>query len=324
VDAYINCKEAYRELCDHEPTIKLFSKDWWLDAVCGEKNWDVILVTENAQVVGAMPYYFRKKSPFNIITLPKLTQTMGPWLKYNPNMKYSTRLSFEKKVFNELINNIPKVAYFRQNFDYSISNWLPFYWKGFKQSTRYTYVVEDLEHLDSVYSKFDRKKREKIRKAEEIVEVSMCNDIELFFKINQMTFQRQELEVPYSLPFLKRLDSECAKRDCRRILLATDKQDRIHSALYVVWDEQSAFLLMSGTNPEFKNSESNTLLTWEAMKIAANRVKKFDFEGSMMENVEEFFRGFGAVQRPYFSIWKINSRLFSIILYARELIKRRH
>jgi len=322
VEAQINCKEAYRELCNHEPTIKLFSKDWWLDSVCGEKNWDVILVTENAQVVAAMPYYFRRKFVFNIITLPKLTQTMGPWLKYNPNMRYSTRLSFEKKIFTELINKIPKVAYFRQNFDYSITNWLPFYWKGFKQSTRYTYVVEDLEDLDSVYSGFDRKKREKIRKAEGNVEVKISTDIELFFKINQMTFQRQGLEVPYSLPFLKRLDGECAKRDCRRILLATDKHNRIHSALYLVWDEQSAYLLMSGTDPEFKNSESNTLLTWEAMKIAENRVKKFDFEGSMMENVEEFFRGFGAVQRPYFSISKTNSRLFGILFSARKLIKR--
>jgi len=37
-------KELYREFCQVEDNIPIFSKDWWMDAVCGEDNWDVILI----------------------------------------------------------------------------------------------------------------------------------------------------------------------------------------------------------------------------------------------------------------------------------------
>jgi len=37
-------KELYREFCKVEDNIPIFSKDWWMDAVCGEDKWDVILI----------------------------------------------------------------------------------------------------------------------------------------------------------------------------------------------------------------------------------------------------------------------------------------
>ena len=39
----MNSKERYRILCDHERSIPIFSRDWWLDAVSNEA-WDVSLV----------------------------------------------------------------------------------------------------------------------------------------------------------------------------------------------------------------------------------------------------------------------------------------
>jgi hypothetical protein len=37
-------KQKYRKFCKKEKNIPVFSKDWWLDAVCGEENWDVAIV----------------------------------------------------------------------------------------------------------------------------------------------------------------------------------------------------------------------------------------------------------------------------------------
>ena len=38
----------------------------------------------------------------------------------------------------------------------------------------------------------------------------------------------------------------------------------------------------------------------------------FDFEGSMIESVERFFRAFGGQQRPYFHVTKTSSRLMKM------------
>ena len=50
-------KEKYSEFCQKEKNIPIFSKDWWLDAVCGENNWDVALVEKGGQIMASMPYY---------------------------------------------------------------------------------------------------------------------------------------------------------------------------------------------------------------------------------------------------------------------------
>jgi hypothetical protein len=49
--------------------------------------------------------------------------------------------------------------------------------------------------------------------------------------------------------------------------------------------------------------------------------KKFDFEGSMIEPVEKFFRAFGATQMPYFQVKKTNSRLLKLRSALKTLIR---
>jgi hypothetical protein len=69
---------------------------------------------------------------------------------------------------------------------------------------------------------------------------------------------------------------------------------------------------MGGSDPELRNSGANSLCMWEAIKFASTVTKAFDFEGSMIESVERFFRAFGARQVPYFQISKINSPFVKI------------
>lgn len=39
-----NNKSEYIDFCIHESLIPVFSRPWWLDAVCGPDLWDVILI----------------------------------------------------------------------------------------------------------------------------------------------------------------------------------------------------------------------------------------------------------------------------------------
>lgn len=75
-------KDKYRHLLETEKTIPIFSRDWWMDAVCGEDNWDVLLVEKNGEIVASMPYYIHKKYGLTVITQPTLTQTNGMWIYY--------------------------------------------------------------------------------------------------------------------------------------------------------------------------------------------------------------------------------------------------
>ena len=316
-------KDLYRALCKSEPTIPIFSKDWWLDAVCGENNWDVIIIEKNGNVVGAMPYYIMKKRGAKIITMPPLTQTMGPWVKYPPNQKYANKLSHENRVYSEMISKLPDYDYFYQQFNYRVTNWLPFFWRGFQETTRYTYVIEDLDDMNEVLLRFKDNMRNKINKARKIVTIVDDGKIEDFYTINKKTFARQRIDIPYSLDFIINKDNILAKKNCRRIFFAVDKQGYIHSALYLVWDELSSYVHMVGEDPALRNSGAGILLIYESIKFTKETLNLncYDFEGSMIESVEEVRRSCGGVQKPYFAVSKTNSRYLKLRDYMVQGIR---
>ena len=66
---------------------------------------------------------------------------------------------------------------------------------------------------------------------------------------------------------------------------------------------------MQGTDPALRGSGAPLLAHWHAIQFAATVSKRYDFVGSMMENVERVFRSFGAVQKHYFSIYRERRRV---------------
>lgn len=299
-------KDKYRRLCKTEDTISLFLKDWWLDAVCGEDNWDVILAENGIEIVGALPYHHKMQWGLNIITMPKLTQTMGVWVKYPNGQKYKHKISYENKIINEIICKLPSIHYFFCNLEPSITNWLPFYWKGFQSMTRYLYVIEGSKDLAMVFENFRSNIKTDIKKAQKRLVVYTSDDLELFYKIHSLTFKRQGLQPPWSLGLIRRVDDVCKGKKCRKIYFAKDTQNNIHSVLYVIWDENNMYALMDGSDPKLRNSGSMSLLFWEAIQFSLSKGKNFDFRGSVIETIEKYLRAFGGQQKPYFAIYKIS------------------
>jgi hypothetical protein len=251
--------------------------------------------------------------------MPKLTQTMGPNKIYPKDQKYYKRLSLEKEVMSYFIDNLPKFDYFAQNINHKIKNWLPFYWKGFKQTTRYTYIIENTSDINNVWDNLTSDTRKKIKKAEKNLKIVETDNINKYFSMVKMSFERQNLATPYSIDFFNKLDQACSLHKSRKIYLAMDEQDRIHVAIYIVWDKKSIYLLSSGGDPKLRNSGAKNLLVWHALKFASDKKLSFDFEGSMMENIEIYNRSFGAVQKPFFTITKTNSKILKIKNLIKEI-----
>jgi len=314
-------REKYIIFCNEEPELPIFQQYWWLDAVCGIDKWNSIILENGNGITAVMPYFIEKKIFLEGISMPSLTQFMGPYLKYPLNQKYSKRLSYEKKNMTQLIKKLPEFYFFEQNFNHILSNWLPFYWLGFKQTTRYTYLITNEQDINDFYTKIDSNIRTDIKKAIKNVTVIENDDINTFFEINKMSFSRQKLEPPYDLDLLTKIDECCCIRNCRKILFAEDDIGQIHAAIYLVWDNKSVYYIMGGGNPKYRNSGATSLLIWEGIKFAFEIERVFDFEGSMMQPVEKFVRAFGAVQKPYFAISKTPSRLLRIKKFIRTIIR---
>ena len=127
-------------------------------------------------------------------------------------------------------------------------------------------------------------------------------------------------ELGESFEFIRNVDV-CSKiNKCRKILLGVDKENKIHAGIYLVWDENTMYYLLGGGDPKYRNSGATSLLLWEAIKLASSKGLSFDFEGSMIEPVEKFVRGFGAIQKPYFQIYKTDSKFLVALDFFKRII----
>jgi Acetyltransferase (GNAT) domain len=280
----------------------VFEQPWWLDAVA-PGQWGAAEVRRGGKVVARLPYVRRRRVGLTTIGQPPFTQTLGPWLAPMEG-KYARRVETEKKLLGQLVEALPPFDFFHQSMAPSLTNWLPFYWAGFQATVSYTYRICDLTDLDRVKSEFQEQVRRGIKKAEGAVEVDHDFPLEDLLRLNEQTYARQGVRAPHSADVVRRLDAACAQRGARRILGAVDAEGRTHAALYVVWDDRTLYALINARDPELQTFGSNTLLYWEAIKLASEVSQIFDFEGSMLEPIEHFFRGFGGRQTPYFSICK--------------------
>jgi lipid II:glycine glycyltransferase (peptidoglycan interpeptide bridge formation enzyme) len=296
----------------------IFEESWWLDAVA-PNTWDAVEIDKDGEVIARLPYVVKNKMGLTLLTMPKLTPLLGPWLQES-TAKYSKQLAQEKDLYGALIEKLPSYDYLVLNFHYSMTSWLPFYWHGFKQTTRYSYVLENIQDLDLVWAGFQENIRREIRKAQKKVIVRKDLDVNKFLDINLLTFQRQGKNLPYSRELVQNLDAACDRHQARQMFFAEDPQGRIHAAIYIVWDRNSAYYLMGGGDPELRNSGATSLLMWEAIKFAATVTKKFDFEGSIVEPIERFFRAFGGRQIPYFQVSKTSQRM-QLLLSGREMVR---
>lgn len=315
-------RDAYREFCSKKMNLPVFLYDWWLDAVCGEDKWDVAIVKPDTEILAFMPYFVKNILSFNISIMPQLTQFLGPWINYPNDLKETNRAEFEKKMMSELIEQLPESDNFEQNFHYSVNNWLPFYWKGYEQTTRYTYVIEDISYPERIFENFTPAKRKNIKKAEETVEIRFDMGAAEFYRHHTQSLQKQNIVISYPEETFKRIYESAYSHKAGRTIYAVDKQGNIHSALFVLWSKYSAYDLISSIDPEYKNSDSASLLVWEMIKYLSGKTYRFDFEGSMIESVERSFRQFGTVQKAYFNIRKNRSLTYRIFRYAREKFRK--
>ena len=292
---------AYRLFAATAPDLPLFLQPWYLDAVCQGGVWDAVLVEKGGRTVAAMPYFLKKKLFWRYIAMPQLCKFLGPYLL--PEFR---NLDQETRLYEALLEQLPKgLAAFQQDMNYSLTNWLPFYWRGFQQSTRYSYILSLDQPETEILRNISKNYRKKIRAASELLSVSSQLPLAELQRLLDLSFARQGLASPLSATFFQRVYEALVAHNCCKLFFALDTaKGTTHSGALLAWDGTSAYYLASGDDPALRASGSALLLKWEAILFAKNELKLpvFDFEGSMIRAIEVGRRDFGATQKPYFRI----------------------
>jgi len=296
----------------------IFETAWWLDAVA-PGAWSEATVVRDGECVARLPYVLKRVGPVRIMANPPLVPVLGPWLRPIDG-KEEHRLGQEIALLGELIDQLPAADVVVQSLSPRLTNWLPFYWRGYSGQLRYTYRIEDPSDLDRVWSGLRENIRREVRKASRTVEVRRSTDVEAFLEVFRPTLPR--VGKPGRLEdMIRRAERASRERDASTILLAVDESDRVRAGTMLVRDQGAVYYLLAGRDHRDAPVGAPSLLVWEGIKDAAERRLAFDFEGSMVETIERFFRAFGARQTPYVRVLKssVRGRAFEAV---RRLLRR--
>lgn len=308
-----NNKSEYGTFCLEHPDIPIFSQPWWLDTVCPDK-WDVLLLKRNNKIIASFPYYLTKtRRVFSHIMMPPLTQKMGPYIIYDKNKQSeSKKINYEHEIYGAFIKMFPKHLNFTVCFDWKYKNWLPFYWNGFKQTTRYTYLINNIKNHDLVQSNYSKSKKQPLLKARDTLSLKFDLPPDDFYRYFSEVIYGRNKDVSFDKNFFQNLYSEIYSRESGRVLYCTDRSGNIQAINMVVWDSECAYYLIAMRKKEYNTSGGTEFLVDETIKYVSQFVDTFDFEGSMIKGVEESYRHYGSRQVGYYEIRKCNSILLRV------------
>lgn len=299
----------------------VFEQPWWLDIVAPGR-WGEVRVERKDKVVARLPYVLNRGH----IVMPPMTQTLGIWMddSLKKYLRGNSHLNHQKSVIYELLENLPKHRSMNICLDHNTAYVLPFRWKGCRITPSFSYRIERVKEIDSIDEIIASKTMQRHVKAAERVTVvadNTENGINTLLRLNEMTYARQGRKAPGDAELYRKIMAQSIQRGNGKILLAVDPDEVPHSGAFFLYDEKVCYYLIGGQDPEHKNDGSQNLIIRKGIDFAATVSQDFDFEGSNVEGIENFFRQYGGTQVVNYCVTK-QSLFADCLEMAKPRIKR--
>lgn len=294
----------------------IFEQPWWLDIVAPGQWFESIVKDGAGQIVARMPYVVQR----NAVIMPPLTQTLGIWMATDKEKSYSE----QKNIMQEIFACFKDKKAVTQSLSVNNQYVLPLRWLGYRIEPFFTYRINNLDDCERIYQTFSKTAKKNIKAAQKKVSISNETNIDTLIKMLDKTFKGQNRRNPMPRDIIERIVRECDVSGHGKYLEAYDKDGNIHSCAYFVYDEKVCYYLLGASDYAFRSSGAQSLILWEGIQFAAKHSAVFDFEGSMVEGIEHFFKQFGGACVPYYTISKrsiIQDILYSLKPRIKHILK---
>jgi len=290
----------------------------WMDAVCIKGDWGVVVSQDvDKNLEGVLVYHIRKYRGFTFILMPPLTFYNGIYLNYRDNIKNHSKLTYENEIIEKLITQLPKHDLYYQQYSPQITNWNNLYWKEYSQSTRYSYIIDKSIGEDKLWEGLKGNVRRNIKKAEKLCRVETV-DFDTFWKSCSLSFSERGKTPPFNKEVLQRLCAAMSSNGAGKIAVCRHKEtNEILAGNFTVSDKKTTYYVCGYYNPKGKEIGGLSYLLWET--ILKMPTQFFDFEGSMIKDIEYFFRAFGGELTPHYKVWKVHNPLLKFLLKFKKV-----
>jgi lipid II:glycine glycyltransferase (peptidoglycan interpeptide bridge formation enzyme) len=271
----------------------VYAESWYLDIVCS-KNWSALVLNDYEAV---MPLPLKTKMGLTYVQQPFWTQQLGVFSK--------------QEITNDLVDsflvNIPKkLALISTNLNST----------NFTEKQNLdakTNLVLDLntsfETLKTAFSSNTKRNCNKAAKEGLTIDYT-SNNVEEYINFFKAHIKNPVSEFHYTS--LEQLITESLKHSNGFIALVKHENEIVAASYLLISDNR--IIYRTGTsNQKGKDTKAMFFLVESLIKEYKNKAYTLDFEGSDLEGVARFYKGFGATTVPYYYYKKYNNTLLKIL-----------
>ncbi|MDQ3047214.1 MAG: GNAT family N-acetyltransferase [Bacteroidota bacterium] len=294
-------KESLAALASEAGSVFNFSA--WTSLYSNELQHFGVFDNDN-KLIAAFYLYKGKQMGLTHYKNPPYTPHIGLFYK-NRSSNKANALTFDKLIISELADHLSTLSgsLITLALPPSYIDTQPFVWKKFKVIPNYTYHVDMSLSANDLMQNMASDKRNSLKKAEKDgVITRICEDKNTIEQLILKTFERKQKAADGL--FIHRILHEFATKE-NSFAFVSYLNDKPVSTAFCIFDSTTCYYLLGGYDNENKHQGAGVSSIWNCLLHAKEKgLKKFDFEGSMLPEVEKFFRGFGGDLVPYYTINK--------------------
>lgn len=263
----------------------VYAYSWYLDIV--SPGWEALVYGDYETV---MPLTHNQKYSVNYLAQPFFTQQLGIF-SYN---------KIDEALIHSFIKGIPKKYKFIEiNLNkYNRIEEL----EGFSIKNNKTYELDLIENYENIFRKYKKNNIRNIRKAIHnkisILKGLMPNDI---FDLVKTSGKIPGVKEQH-LNMLRQLIAAAIRYKSGYLYGAYNEHNTLCAVGFFVYSNHKACFILSVSSDEGKEHGAMFLLIDEFIKDFSNRNIILDFEGSNIESIARFYKGFGANPFSYSTI----------------------
>jgi lipid II:glycine glycyltransferase (peptidoglycan interpeptide bridge formation enzyme) len=305
-------KAVYETLCQKQMASVFNSTDWL--KLYGEHLKLYGIFNNNNELTGSFFLFYTTKKTFKLHLTPPFSANNG--------LFFENRSENNANIQTTVKHNLEEVAEFCEKLGSQlfvfvlppdINDAQPFIWKKFKVKVKYTYHINLKLPVETLLANLTSEKRKSLNKAQKDgLEVKEANDMKLVKQLVLKTFSRKQLSK--NMNYLDKIILEFAKPNNSISYIASENGNPI-AATFCVYDSTTAYYLFGGYDAAQRHHGAGVTCMWKSiLKAKELGLKTFDFEGSMLPEVEKYFREFGGTLTPYYEVSKAK---FPLTLYYK-------
>ncbi len=297
-------RAAYAEwdaLVDRSPHGTVFHYSWWLNVAA--QHFEILAVRDKrGSVRGGVPLTRRNRAGLVLFHAPQLTPFLGPIFDISQISDPCERLYLMRSAGELMARQMPRFDSFRCMVGALGPDLQGFLWAGFRAELAYTFRLPASQSIESVEACITRTHLQKLAKAKRLgLSVTRNEDIEAFRKLCEIGAVRgDKMLYPAEMPI--RLWSAGFQREKSDFYIARTRENEPIAALLTVHDTRTTYQIVAAFDPAKREIPGSYLLLWAALCDALTANRDFDFEGSALRGVEQYYRKWGPAA---FAVWRL-------------------